>query len=196
MIVLCEGPRGAGKSHLIDNFFAQNNDDRFMYYKWDFASLVETLGLEEKGEVIHYFSLANILTILEMGNTIFKDKVLILDRSIFSAYVWALYRKRLIRHELITEFMKILDSQLYSNCKLVYITRDDGISDFNRGNKDIFDKYENYNLEKQEFDKLFSMFSEYIDKREAGNSNIIFNNMFNTKSQYEFNKLLGSFVDK
>jgi len=196
MIVLCEGPRGAGKSHLIDNFFAQNNDDRFMYYKWDFVSLVETLGLEEKGEVIHYFSLANILTILEMGNTIFKDKVLILDRSIFSAYVWALYRKRLIRHELITEFMKILDSQLYSNCKLVYITRDDGISDFNRGNKDIFDKYENYNLEKQEFDKLFSMFSEYIDKREAGNSNIIFNNMFNTKSQYEFNKLLGSFVDK
>ncbi len=196
MIVLVEGPRGAGKSHLIDNFFAQNKDNRFIYYKWGFAGWVEALGIKENREATHYFSLANILTILEMGNTLFKDKVLVLDRSIFSAYVWAAYRNRLPRFELIMELKKILSSTIYHSCNTVFINRDERVSEFNRGKKDIFDKYENYRLEKQEFDELFRIFNKEINKWDRGNNSILFNNKFDIKSQIEFNKLLNSFVDK
>lgn len=196
MIVLVEGPRGTGKSHLIDNFFAQNTDDRFVYYKWNLASCVEFLDLNDKGEVTHYFSLGSILTILEMGNTIFKDKVLVLDRSIFSAYIWAIYRKRLPNEELMVEFMKILSSPIYQECKVIYTLRDETVKEFDRGKKDIFDKYQNYRLEKQEFDEVFTIFNKEINKWERGNNTILFNNKFDTKSQADFNKLLNSFVDK
>ena len=196
MIVLVEGPRGAGKSHLIDNFFAQNTDDRFVYYKWNFASWVESLDLNEDGKVVHYFSLANILTILEMGNTTFKDKILVLDRSIFSAYIWAMYRKRLLKLDLIKEFHKILSSPIYSRCNLIYVNRDESVKEYDRGKKDIFDKYENYRLEKQQFDELFRIFNSEISQWEIGNNSIVINNKFDTKTQADFNKLLNSFVDK
>lgn len=196
MIVLIEGPRGAGKSHLIDNFFAQNKDDRFVYYKWNFAGWVDILELEGKESETHYLSLANILTVLEMGNTVFKDKVLVLDRSIFSAYVWALYRKRLPKDELLKEFLKILSSPIYQQCKLIYMNRDERVTEFNRGQKDIFDKYENYRLERQMFDEWFTIFNEKINDWTFGNSTFVFNNRFDTKSQLDFNKLLNSFVDK
>jgi thymidylate kinase len=196
MIVLCEGPRGAGKSHLVDNFFAQNEDDRFVYYKWNFAAWVESLNIKEDNKAVHYFSLANILTILEMGNTTFKDKILILDRSIFSAYVWAIYRKRLLKFDLIKEFNKILSSPIYTSCNLVYVNRDESVTEHNRGKKDIFDKYENYRLEKQQFDELFAIFNCEINRQERENSTVIFNNRFDIKSQSEFNKLLNNLVDK
>jgi thymidylate kinase len=196
MIVLVEGPRGAGKSHLVDNFFAQNEDDRFVYYKWNFASWVEFLNLKEKGEVTHYFSLANILTVLEMSSTIFKDKILILDRSIFSAYVWANYRGRIPKHDLIEEFHRIISGPLYNNCKLIYVNRDNLVQKYNRGNKDIFDQYEDYHREKQEFDEWLTIFNEQINDMFRGNAAFMFNNRFDTKSQADFNKLLNSFVDK
>jgi thymidylate kinase len=196
MIILCEGPRGAGKSHLIDNFFAQNKNDKFVYYKWDYASWVESLNLINDGKVLHYFSLANILTILGMSTTAFKDKILVLDRSIFSAYVWAIYRKRLSKLDLTMELNKILDSPLYFNCNLIYVNRDSSIVDIDRQPKDIFDKYENYQLEKQQFDELFTLFNDMINDWVYGNSSVIFNNEFNMSSQLEFNKLLNSYVDK
>lgn len=196
MIVLVEGPRGAGKSHLIDNFFAQNEDDRFLYYKWNFAEWVNILGLEERGSETHYLSLANILTILEMGNTMFKDKILVLDRSIFSNYVWAVYRNRIPSETLTQEFLKILSSSVYKHCKLIYLTRDERVKEFNREHKDIFDKYENYRIEKQIFDETFTIFNTIINNSSTGNSMSMFNNQFDIKSQFEFNKLLNSFVDK
>jgi len=196
MIVLCEGPRGAGKSHLVDNFFAQNTDDRFIYYKWNFAGWVEFLGLKDIGDVTHYFSLANILTILEMGNTTFKDKILVLDRSIFSAYVWATYRDRIPKHALIEEFHRIISGPLYRSCELIYMNRDNSVKAYDRGKKDIFDQYEDYHREKQEFDEWFTIFNEQINDNTRGNSTILFNNRFDTKSQTEFNKLLNSLVDK
>lgn len=196
MIILVEGPRGAGKSHLIDNFFAQNTDDRFIYYKWNFAEWVKFLHIQDDNKSVHYFSLANILTILQLGNTLFKDKCLVLDRSIFSTYAWAAYRKRLLKYEIMVELDNMLTSGVYTNCKLIYVNRDDSVSEFNRVNKDIFDEYENYALEKKEFDEIFTIHNDAINNVYSGNTTVLFNNKFDIKSQNDFNSLLNDFIDK
>lgn len=196
MIIIVEGPRGSGKSHLVDNFFAQNEDDRFIYYKWNFSEWVKLLEIKETGSETHYLSLANILTVLEIGNTLFKDKILVLDRSIFSAYVWANYRNRVPIDKLNNELLQIMSNHVYKNCVLIYVNRDHDSATFNRGYKDIFDKYENYNLEKQIFDEYFMICNEYINNPSLNNSKYLINNQFNNISQLNFNNLLNSFVDK
>jgi thymidylate kinase len=196
MIVLIEGPRGSGKSHLVDNFFTQNKDDRFIYYKWEFSKWVSDLGINENCESTHYLSIGNILTILELSQTLFEDKILVLDRSIFSAYVWAMYLKRLDQTRSDAELNTILLSSIYQNCKLVYVTRDESVKEFNRDKKDIFDAYENYGIEKRIFDETFTIFNKTINESDIGNSMIMFNNRFDSLCQFEFNKLLNSFTDK
>ena len=42
MIVLIEGPRGAGKSHLVDDFFSENTNPNILYYKFAFSATIET----------------------------------------------------------------------------------------------------------------------------------------------------------
>ena len=108
MIVIIEGPRGAGKSHLVNRFFSQNLKDDYVYYKWDFAEWVKELEIDESKQGCHYFSVGNIITILELADNMFKDKILVLDRSLISAYVWAMYRNRMERKTLEEEFSKIM----------------------------------------------------------------------------------------
>ena len=90
MIILVEGPRNSGKSHLVNHFIQSNPNLNILDYKFDFSNWIKRLGivsLESKSD-IHYFSVSNILTILDSANLFFKDRLVILDRSIFSAYVW------------------------------------------------------------------------------------------------------------
>ena len=194
MLILIEGPRGAGKSHLVDNYFAQNKNENIIYFKWGFTGWVKTLGLEEDNKTMHYFSLGNILTVLEIGATLFKDKHLILDRSLFSTYVWALYRKRLLKLELINELNHILESPLYKKCHVLYINKDDNAKIKRRGEKDMFDKFENYSMERSCYDEVFRIFHKSLIS--DTNNLTHFTNHFDKLSQIEFNNLINSLVDK
>jgi thymidylate kinase len=196
MVIIVEGPRGSGKSHLVDNFFELNKDPRFVYYKWNFASWSNDFNLNVNGSNIHYFSIGNILTILELANTIFKDKILVLDRSIFSSYVWAMYRRRLGDVELLDQLELILNSDLYRECNLIFTDRIDNTATYNRGIKDIFDKYEDYHQEKKYYLEIMSIFNSHINNHSRENTVTLFNNRFDRLSQVEFNKLLYSYVDK
>lgn len=196
MILIIEGPRGSGKSHLVDNFFKYNTRDCFVYYKWGFAELAKNLKLEPNSKEIHYFSLGNILTILEMASNTFKDKVLVLDRSIFSTYTWAMLRKRMLQYQLVNELGDILNSSLYANCHVIRINRVDKSQVMVREKKDMFDKYENYSNESKCYDEIISIFNSEINNSNKKNSYTVFNNKFDRLSQVEFNKLLYSYVDK
>jgi hypothetical protein len=96
MIIFCEGPRHSGKTHLIDEFFKQNSNPNVIYYKFKFAKYIDDFGMrdQESGAGVHYFSIGNILTILELNKTLLKDKIVVFDRCIYSAYVWSIYRNR------------------------------------------------------------------------------------------------------
>ncbi len=198
MIVLIEGPRGAGKSHLVDNFFEQNNNKDILYYKFAFSDYIKKLKIEdqEDGPGVHYFSISNILTILGISSTFLKDKHVVFDRSIFSAYVWSIYRKRMKKARLISEFDKILSDFKYNNCKVIYVTRDISIPSVTRDKKDVFCPFEDYEKEKSIYNMIFSRFINEVNDTSRRNEYFEFINYFNHDSENKFNRLLKSITDK
>ena len=69
MILFIEGPRHSGKTYLINNFLSVCNDPRIEYYKFYFANHIKMLDLVKLDDsaALHYFSLGNIMTIMEDG---------------------------------------------------------------------------------------------------------------------------------
>jgi len=193
MIVFIEGPRHTGKSYLIDEFFKQNRNPNVIYYKFKFAKYIDDLGMrdQESGPGVHYFSIANVLTILELNQTLLKDKLLIFDRSIFSAYVWSIYRNRMDRDRLLTEFEQILKGELYTNCLLVYLTRKDMPTPEKR-EKDYFGNFENYAAERNLFEEVLTRFKDYSYNPEKSNRYVEFVNHFDSTAVADFNQLLNS----
>lgn len=187
MIILIEGHRHSGKTFLMEKFFEENKDPKIHYYKFQFAKYIESLGLrdQEDGPGVHYFSIANVLTILELNQSILKDQVIVFDRCIFSAYVWSIYRERMDNERLTNEFRKILNSELWQNCKILYVSRPTEINTEVR-EKDYFENFENLESEKNLFDKLFSEFIEVITDDKLNNGLIRFKNNFDQLSEERF----------
>jgi hypothetical protein len=135
MILFIEGPRSCGKTFLINQFLEECKDPRLEYYKFYFANHVKSLGLVERDSdpSLHYFSLGNIMTILEMNQRPeYKDRIWIFDRALISAYAWAVLRNRLTLERADEEFLKILDSDLFRNCKTLYVRVADQTGDQTR----------------------------------------------------------------
>jgi thymidylate kinase len=196
MIIFIEGPRHTGKTHLMEEFFKQNQNPNVLYYKFAFAKYIEELGMrdQETGPGVHYFSIANVLTILELNKEILKDKVIVFDRSIFSAYVWSIYRERMDKQRLLNEFEKVLDSDLYQNCALVYLTRKE-IETPEKRDKDYFGNFENYDAEKKVFEEVLEMASQYTSDSSKRNFNIMYLNNFDTKSVALFCQMLNDIAN-
>lgn len=125
MILFVEGARHSGKTFLINQFIQAQADSRIEYYKFYFANHVKSLGLVELDSTpaLHYFSLGNIMTIMEMNlRPEYKDKIWIFDRAIISAYAWAILRKRLPRDRAELEFQSLIGSDLYRNSKTLVVS--------------------------------------------------------------------------
>ena len=191
MIVFIEGPRETGKTYLLESFFAKNQNPNIVYYKFAFAKYIEELGFrdQETGPGVHYFSIANVLTILELNKTLLKDKLLVFDRSIFSAYVWSIYRNRMDRTRLINEFEKVLQSSLYEDCVLMYMTRKEE-PNLKKREKDYFGNFENYEAERAVFEKVLAMSEKYDSDSSRKNYRVLFSNHFDADSVDVFGKLL------
>jgi hypothetical protein len=193
---MIEGHRHSGKTFLIDRFFEQNTNPNVHYYKFQFAKHIDDLGMrdQESGPGVHYFSIANVLTILELNETLLKDHILIFDRCIFSAYVWSIYRERMNQFRLLSEFQKILISNLYQNSKILYVERDEDI-EITKRDKDYFGNFENVNREKELFERIFSEFRYEISDSSRNNDFVRVINHFNNESSNEFNQILSSLIN-
>lgn len=191
MIVFIEGPRHSGKTHLLEKFFEQNQDPNIVYYKFKFAKYIDELGMrdQESGPGVHYFSIANILTILELNQTLFKDKVIVFDRAIFSAYVWSIYRGRMDHERLMEEFSKVLSSDTYQDCCLLYVTRGVEISPEKR-EKDYFGNFEDYVAEKSLFDLVINKNLNQIVSLKKKNLYSRFENGFDEESVSGFKEMI------
>jgi thymidylate kinase len=197
MIVVIEGHRHSGKTYLIDRFFEQNQDPNVHYYKFQFAKYIDTLGMrdQETGPGVHYFSIANVLTILELNKTLLKDKILVFDRCIFSAYVWSIYRERMGQFRLIEEFRKTLISDLYQDVKLLYVERDESI-EITKREKDYFGNFENADHEKELFERIFSEFNSQITDSARNNEFSRMINHFDESSSSHFNEMLNDLINR
>jgi thymidylate kinase len=197
MIILIEGTRNNGKTYLIEKFFSENKNPNIVYYKFQFAKYIEELGMkdQETGPGVHYFSIANVLTILELNKTLLESKILIFDRSIFSAYVWSIYRNRMDKSRLLLEFEKILMSDLYQEVKVISLERGHGVEVKPR-DKDYFGNFENFNLEKVLFDEIFEKFKPIIKDKSRNNDFIKITNNFDEESVSRFNETLLKLIEK
>lgn len=196
MIVLIEGHRHSGKTFLMEKFFENNKNPKVHYYKFMFAKYVDELGMRdlEAGPGVHYFSIANVMTILELNKSILKDEIIVFDRCIFSAYVWSIYRERMEKERLVAEFEKILKSELWQNCKIVYVNRPHTITTKTR-EKDYFGNFENADAEKRLFEELFSRFLETIEDENKNNKLSRFTNNFDELSIDRFERLLEMLIN-
>jgi hypothetical protein len=190
MIIMIEGHRHGGKSFLIDKFFEQNTDSNVHYYKFQFAKYIDDLKMrdQETGPGVHYFSIANVLTILEL------DKILVFDRCIFSAYVWSIYRKRMGQFRLLDEFKTILASDFYQDVKLLYVERGENI-EIKKREKDYFGNFENADQEKELFERVFSEFNTQITDVTRNNEFNRMTNYFDTTSSTLFNEMLTDLIN-
>jgi len=196
MIIMIEGHRHSGKTYLIEKFFEQNTNPKVHYYKFQFAKHIDDLGMrdQESGPGVHYFSIANVLTILELNETLLKDHILVFDRCIFSAYVWSIYRERMGTFRLLEEFRKILNSKLYQNVKLLYVERGDDIK-ITKREKDYFGNFEDVDHEKELFERIFSEFSSQIADSARMNEFSRMINEFDDSSSVQFNQMLNDLIN-
>lgn len=197
MIIMIEGARHSGKTFLIDKFFEQNANPNVQYYKFQFAKYIDELGMrdQETGPGVHYFSIANVLTILELNNTLLKDKILVFDRCIFSAYVWSIYRERMGQFRLLEEFRKILTSDLFNDVKLLYVDRDESI-EITKREKDYFGNFESADHEKELFERIFSEFNTQITDIKRNNEFSRITNQFDDASSIQFNQMLNDLINR
>jgi thymidylate kinase len=197
MIIMTEGARHSGKTFLIEKFFEQNTNLDVHYYKFQFAKYIDDLKMrdQETGPGVHYFSIANVLTILELNKTLLKDKILVFDRCIFSAYVWSIYRERMGQFRLLEEFRKILNTDLFQDVKLLYVERDESVKIIKR-EKDYFGNFENADREKEIFERIFSEFNNQITDLSRNNEFNRVTNHFDDDSSTQFNRMLDDLINR
>jgi thymidylate kinase len=197
MIIMIEGHRHSGKTYLIEKFFEENKNPNVHYYKFQFAKYIDELKMrdQETGPGVHYFSIANVLTILELNNTLLKDKILVFDRCIFSAYVWSIYRERMVQFRLLEEFRKILNSDLFNDVKLLYVDRDESI-EITKREKDYFGNFESADHEKELFERIFSEFNTQITDIKRNNEFSRITNQFDDASSIQFNRMLNDLINR
>jgi hypothetical protein len=197
MILFVEGARHSGKTFLINQFIEKHKDPRIEYYKFYFANHVKDLDLVELDATpaLHYFSLGNIMTIMEMNlRPEYKDKIWIFDRAIISAYTWAILRKRLGRSRAELEFLKLINSDLYKNSKTLVVSVAGQTGDSNRV-KDTWDGAHS-TLEEQRLmaHLIESGMTDLSDTNRNNGLSFVFNE-FNQSSADSFNteccRLLG-----
>jgi hypothetical protein len=197
MILFVEGARHSGKTFLIDQFLETHKDPRIEYYKFYFANHVKSLDLVDLDATpaLHYFSLGNIMTIMEMNlRPEYQDKIWIFDRAIISAYTWAILRKRLGRSKAELEFLKLISSDLYKNSKTLVVSVAGQTGDSSRV-KDTWDGKHSTVEEQQLMANLIeSGLKELADTDKNNGISFVFN-QFDQASVVSFNneccKLLG-----
>ena len=196
MILFVEGPRACGKTYLIDNFIMRNRTNPpkvieppvIEYYKFYFADHIKTLGLVERESdpILHYFSLGNIMTIMEMNlRPEYKNKVWVFDRAIISAYAWAVLRNRLTIDQAKAEYLALLRSDLFHNCSTIMVTVDHQTSDSNR-KKDTFDGAHSTFEELEKLSYFISIGVKELSSIESNNRLDFVPNYFDQESSDHF----------
>jgi thymidylate kinase len=177
MIIIIEGSQGSGKTHMVNYLKSIRRDGDVIFYKYGHVSHMKNLDFEdiEPKEAFHYFTISNTLTILELHKTVLKDKVIVFDRGIFSAYVWSILRNRLNVNKLNKELHNLLDSTLYENCHVIRVTSNNKEE---RDHSDLFDNFTDSAKENYLFDKVFE---DNIKNIECNTKNNSYTHVINNK---------------
>jgi len=152
MLVIFEGARNSGKTHLAQKASEYN---QIPLYKFEFVKWFNELSLEDSSRESHLFALGKELQILQAN----RDGILqpiILDRGFLTVLVWGVLSNRITFEDSLDQLDKIIISGLLNQCKVYYIHGDNpNRSDRNKDNWDFRDN---------SFDEkyLYEKFIKYI----------------------------------
>lgn len=200
MLILVEGARESGKSYLVNN--AVETIPNLFYYKFDFPYWLNQLQLNElsnfsENTATHFISITNPITLFELNYQSFSDINIIMDRSIFSAYVWSKLLGRQHSNVLDQELKSIINSNYYQNIKLIYVYKDSRIeNEDNRDKDDIFERYKNIEQEDSLFRTIISNNIQKLNDKNYHNNCQFLINDYTESSIDKFNDLIQNLIDK
>lgn len=148
MLVIFEGARNSGKTHLAQKASEFN---KVSLYKFEFVKWFNELNLSDDSRESHLFALGKELQLLQAN----RDGILnpiILDRGFLTVLVWGVLSKRISFEEALDELNKIIHSGLLENCRVYYIHGEN--PNKSERNKDNWDFRDNTSDEKFLYEKL------------------------------------------
>lgn len=177
MLIIFEGARNSGKTHLAQRASEHNN---LPLYKFEFVRWFNELDLSDNSKESHLFALGKELQILQAN----RDGILqpiILDRGFLTVLVWGVLSNRISYDDSIQQLDAIIKSGLLENCKVYYVHGEN--PNKSDRNKDNWDFRDNTSDEKILYEKLihhilnvypaFDSFSIYTFENKFDESTII-----------------------
>ena len=196
MIIFIEGTRHSGKTYLLNQLIERHGADlNLFYYKFylanEYSSIVKDWDKSDKG--IHYFSMGNIMTILDLHKH-FPEKIFVFDRAHITAATWATLRNRITFDEAQSELAGLINRPGYQDCKTIMIDAPTQFKQDQARQKDLWDGLVSANDEYDIMQKLISEAPLRFNESQIGNSFDKFINNFNPKSVDEFCDLIQKLV--
>jgi hypothetical protein len=179
-LILIEGARKAGKTHLLD--LLGKVSPQYKSFKFDFTGSYIGLGLPANARETHMFGVSKEIMLHQLN----RDKVIgnppiIVDRGILTCAVWGVLEKRISLKEAETQLTWMAETGLFNNMVIIDIL---GTFPVER-KKDIWDHMDERVKEESE---LFSHFFSFLTS--LGVSIISFNNTFDIAGEENFYNLI------
>lgn len=196
MIIFIEGTRHSGKTYLLTQLIERHGADlNLFYYKFylanEYSAIVKDWDKSDKG--IHYFSMGNIMTILDLHKQ-FPEKIFVFDRAHITAATWATLWNRITFDEAQSELTGLINRPGYQDCKTVMIDAPDQFKQDQSRQKDLWDGLISPSEEKRIIHNLIQSAPWTFKEGRLGNSFSTFTNNFNPESVDEFCDLIQKLV--
>jgi hypothetical protein len=175
-LLIVEGPRKAGKSHLV------SNQTVCPVFKFDFNKNFSMWNMGRESKETHFWGLGKEVMLHELNKGGYlRDNWLLVDRGILTNSVWGVFQKRISKQQAIGDLTKFSDLGLLENTRFLLI---EGKWEEQR-KKDIWDVDDTRGEEER---LLFSSFSQtLLDLNVPVDT---FHNQFNEDSLKSFISLL------
>ena len=181
-LILLEGPRNSGKTHLSGIISHPK-------FKFDFTGVYGGLCLHATDPKTHALGLGKEIMLHQLYRDGFLGKNLIVDRGILTNQVWGIYQNRVSYEDIFPEIDFMCGSGLMENVEIVLI-KSDSPSSF-RQNKDHWDHLENIEERKLEL-SIFNTISDYFKSK--GIKIHEFVNQMDGGSETEFKKIISNII--
>jgi len=196
MIIFIEGTRHCGKTYLLNQLIEKHGQELGLhYYKFyladEYSALVKDWNKSDKG--IHYFSMGNIMTILDLHKS-FPEKIFVFDRAHITAATWAALWFRLTFDEAKSELYGLIGRPGYENCKTVMIDAPEEFKQDQARKKDLWDGLVSSKDEQRIMRKLVEDTPFRFRDDRIGNDFKYFVNNFDQESVDQFCDLIKKLV--
>ena len=181
-LILLEGPRNSGKTHLSDKITQPK-------FKFDFTGVYGGLNLPTNGKTTHSLGLGKEIMLHQLYSKGFLGNNLIVDRGVLTNEVWGIYQERVSYTHVFSEIDFMISSGLFDDVDIILIKSDVPMKF--RKNKDHWDHLEN-NEERLKELSIFEKVSDYMS--DAGIRVHQFSNHFDSQSEENFLKLIDKLI--